>query len=113
MGSPTPQVLIAEDDPLVAGMLEHALGTLDCTAHVTASPAEARRWLELGGGPLVLDGSVLARMRIPLQELPPRVIIWSGDDTLVERARRCGLRAFGKGDAAELDGLVREVTGRA
>jgi len=113
-GPRSQEILIADDDPKVAPVLRHYLSgfTLSCSpapVRVTASAAEARRWLEKDAGPLVLDRSVLSKMGIPLSELPAQAIIWSGDHDLVARARQCGLTALDKGSVEDLMVLLREV----
>ena len=113
-GPRSQEILIADDDPRVAPVLQHYLSgfTLSCSpapVRVTASAAEARRWLEKDAGPLVLDRSVLSKMGIPLSELPAQAIIWSGDHDLVTRARQCGLTALDKGSEEDLMVLLREV----
>ena len=112
-GPRSQEILIADDDPRVAPVLQHYLSgfTLSCfpAPVVTASAAEARRWLEKDAGPLVLDRSVLSKMGIPLSELPAQAIIWSGDHDLVARARGYGLTALAKGSVEDLMVLLREV----
>ena len=113
-GPRSQEILIADDDPKVAPVLRHYLSgfTLSCSpapVRVTASAAEARRWLEKDAGPLVLNRWVLLRMGIPLSELPAQAIIWSGDHDLVARARQCGLTALDKGSVEDLMVLLREV----
>jgi len=113
-GPRSQEILIADDDPKVAPVLRHYLSgfTLSCSpapVRVTASAAEARRWLEKDAGPLVLDRSVLSKMGIPLSELPAQAIIWSGDHDLVARARGYGLTALAKGSVEDLMVLLREV----
>lgn len=103
------EILIAEDNPTLAAMLKDYLGTLSVTARTTGSAQEAKRWLQEAVGPLVLDGSVFAQMGIPLGELPPRAIIWSGDYGLVEEARQLGLRAFCKGNVQDFEGLLANL----
>ena len=113
-GPRSQEILIADDDPRVAPVLQHFLSgfTLSCfpaPVRMTASAVEARRWLEENAGPLVLNRSVLLRMGIPLSELPAQAIIWSGDHDLVTRARQCGLTALDKGSVEDLMVLLREV----
>jgi CheY-like chemotaxis protein len=102
-------ILIAEDDKALGAMLAHYLSRFTPSVRVTASPTEARAWLEANAGPLVLDGSVYAQMGIPLSDLPAHAMIWSGDRELVERARGCGLAAFVKGSVDELVAMLHEV----
>lgn len=104
-----PAVLLAEDDRVLATILESCLARCGLAVRVTESPQEVTRWLEEETGPLVLDGSVFRQMGIPLGELPRRAIIWSGDDELIENGRRLGLRTFQKGNLEELYRLLREV----
>ncbi|MBI4561132.1 MAG: hypothetical protein HY724_03730 [Candidatus Rokubacteria bacterium] len=104
-------ILIAEDDPVLALVLNGYLARLGFAVHTTDSFQEASRWLERDGGPLVLDGSVFKRMGTPLGELSKRVIIWSGDWELVQEARELGLRALYKGNLKDIDGLLREMAG--
>ena len=113
-GPRSQEILIADDDPKVAPVLRHYLScfTLSCSpapVRVTASAAEARRWLEKDAGPLVLDRSVLSKMGIPLSDLPAQAIIWSGDHDLVARARGYGFTALAKGSVEDLMVLLREV----
>jgi hypothetical protein len=108
------EILIADDDPRVAPALRQYLTgfTLSCfpaPVRVTASAAEARRWLEKKVGLLVLDKSVFLKMGIPLSALPAQVIIWSDDHDLIARARRHGLTALAKGSLEDLIVLLREV----
>jgi CheY-like chemotaxis protein len=108
------EILIADDDPRVASALRQYLTgfTLSCflaPVRVTASAAEARRWLEKEVGLLVLDRSVFLKMGIPLSALPAQAIIWSDDHDLVARARRHGLTALAKGSVEDLMVLLREV----
>jgi hypothetical protein len=108
------EILIADDDPRVAPALRQYLTgfTLSCfpaPVRVTASAAEARRWLEKKVGLLVLDKSVFLKMGISLSALPAQVIIWSDDHDLIARARRHGLTALAKGSLEDLIVLLREV----
>lgn len=110
------QILIAEDDlalqRLYRDYLTHHLsGNSGVGVYGTDSPEEARRWLEQEEGLVLLDGSVFKRMGIELCELPERVILCSGDEDLVEEARRAGLRAFckGAGGLSALSALLQEV----
>ena len=108
------EILIADDDPRVAPALRQYLTgfTLSCfpaPVRVTASAAEAWRWLEKKRGLLVLDRSVFLKMGIPLSALPAQAIMWSDDHDLVARARRYGLTALAKGSVEELMVLLREV----
>ena len=108
------EILIADDDPRVAPALQQYLTgfTLSCfpaPVRVTASAAEAWRWLEKKLGLLVLDRSVFLKMGIPLSALPAQAIIWSDDHDLVARARRYGLTALAKGSLEDLLVLLREV----
>ena len=110
----TQEILIADDDPRVAPALRQYLTgfTLSCfpaPVRVTASAAEAWRWLEKKLGLLVLDRSVFLKMGIPLSALPAQAIIWSDDHDLVARARRYGLTALAKGSLEDLLVLLREV----
>jgi len=100
------EILLAEDYPPVASTLTSLLSRLGVTVRATASPQEARRWLEEAVGELILDGSILRQIGIPLGELPKRVVIWSGDDGLVQDARQLGLRAFCKGNWEEFQALL-------
>ena len=107
-------ILIADDDPRVTPVLrqylsDFAQSSVPARVRVTASAAEARRWLEKNAGLLVLDGSVFLKMGIPLSELPAQAIIWSRDHDLVARARRHGLTALAKGSPEDLMVLLREV----
>lgn len=106
-----PDVLVAEDDQMLACLLVDRLALLRLTAWVTDDPQEARHWVEGEKVPLLLDGSVFRQMDIPLCELPGRVIIWSADDELVEDGRRLGLRTVHKGDLEDLDRLLLEIAG--
>jgi DNA-binding NtrC family response regulator len=107
------EILVAEDDPRVAAMLREYLERLGFTVRSTSSAHVARQWFQEAGGSVVLDGSVLAHMGIPLAELPTtRVIIWSGDARLVREARQLGLRAFCKGNLQDFQGLLQEVASR-
>lgn len=99
-------ILIAEDDPALALALKAYLARFGFAVRTTESPQEASRWLEHEAGPLVLDGSVLKQMGIPLGELPGRVIIWSGDRDLVDEARHLGVKAFCKGSPEGFAGLL-------
>jgi CheY-like chemotaxis protein len=108
------EILIADDDPRVAPALRQYLTgfTLSCfpaPVRVTASAAEAWRWLEKKRGLLVLDRSVFLKMGIPLSALPAQAIMWSDDHDLVARARRYGLTALAKGSLEDLIVLLREV----
>jgi CheY-like chemotaxis protein len=108
------EILIADDDPRVAPALRQyltgfTLGCFPAPVRVTASAAEARRWLEKKLGLLVLDRSVFLKMGIPLSALPAQAIIWSDDHDLVARARRHGLTALAKGSLEDLMVLLREV----
>ena len=108
------EILIADDHARVARMLRqylsgYALSGFPSRVRLTASAAEARRWLEKNAGLLVLDGPVFLKMGIPLSELPAQAIIWSGDHDLVERARQHGLTALAKGSLEDLMALLREV----
>lgn len=58
---------------------------------------------------LLLDGSVFKQMGIPLGDLPRRAVICSGDDDLVQEARRLGLTAFCKGRLDDLGKTLRQM----
>lgn len=109
-------ILIAEDDPVLQRLYREYLvrslaRDLQVAVYGTDSPEEARRWLQEEEGVLLLDGSVFRQMGIELGELPGRVILCSGDEDLVEEARRVGLRAFckGTGGLSALSALLQEV----
>lgn len=104
-----PDILIAEDDPMLVWLLMDRLTRLRLTADATDNPQEARRWLEVEDAVLLLDGSVFKQMEIPLGELPKRVVLWSGDDELIQEGRRAGLRSICKTDLENLDRLLREI----
>lgn len=108
------RILVAEDDPVLQRLYrdylhDHIPGSLKVAVYVTDCPQETKRWLQEGDGLLLLDGSVFKGMGIRLSELPKRVIICSGDDDLVEEARRVGLRAFSKGSSSGLKAVLQEV----
>lgn len=112
----TGRILIAEDDPVLQRLYyEYLLHSLSGHRWVevarTDCPEEARRWLHEEEGAILLDGSVFKRMAIGLGDLPGRVILFSGDQDLVEEARRLGLRAFCKGEPglSALDALLQEA----
>lgn len=112
----TEHILIAEDDLVLQRLYRDYLvfnlpGHLRAGVSRTDCPEEAKRWLEQEEGLLLLDGSVFRRMGIELRQLPGRVIVCSGDEELVEEARRAGLRAFCKGtdDLSALRALLQEV----
>lgn len=109
-------ILIAEDDLVLLGLYRDSLarslsGDLRVAVYATDRPEEAKRWLQEEDGALLLDGSVFRRMGIGLSELPQRVILCSGDEELVEEARRAGLRAFckGTGGSSVLEAVLQEV----
>lgn len=106
-----PDLLVAEDDATLAWLLMDRLARFHLTARVTDCPQEARRWIQENSGPLVLDGSVFQQMDIPLEALPRCVIIWSGDDQLVERGRQVGVKSVRKHDLEGLDRMLRDIAG--
>jgi len=107
------ELLVADDDPRVAEMLREYLERLGFSVRATNSAEVVRQWLRETGEPVILDGSVLGDVCIPLRELPAaRVFIWSGDPRLIRQARQHGLRAFCKGDLQEFQGLLQGLADR-
>ena len=102
------KLLVADDDPRVAEMLREYLERLGVGVRATSSAEVVRQWLQKTGEPVILDGSVLENVGIPLTKLPAtRVFIWSGDPRLIREARQLGLRAFCKGDLQDFKGLLQ------
>lgn len=94
-------IWIAEDDPMLRAALEAACRAKGWTVVSTDDPEDVRLWLTTPTRPVILDGSVWRRTGLPLERLSKAVVLFTGNDDVVEQARAKGVRVFTKGSLLE------------